>query len=152
MLNLGRVEIRGCDIAAQGNIQWNKVGLNVRLCYTYQKAQDFTDPEENYYGDQIPYIPHHSGSVLLARRLEKMEFQLQFYLHGRTLQPIRKYDTYPLTAVVHQRSIGQSHIRHKTGKLSNNGRDKQSFQPILRVVANYPMPGNQLQIILRVEI
>ena len=38
--------------------------LTVGGTYTYQKAQDFTDPEETYtYGGQIAYIPWHSASA-----------------------------------------------------------------------------------------
>ena len=152
MLNLGRVEIRGCDIAAQGNIQWNKVGLNVRLCYTYQKAQDFTDPEENYYGDQIPYIPHHSGSVLLAVDWKKWNFNYSFIYTGERysqsentiLTRLQPWYTNDLSA---SRTFAIKQVNCRiTGEINN------LFNQYYDVVANYPMPGINFKIILRVEI
>ena len=45
MVNLGKVEIRGIDLALQTAWQWGKNWyLTGRVNYTYQKAQDFTDP------------------------------------------------------------------------------------------------------------
>ena len=57
MVNLGYVEIRGIDASIQSGFQFGKVALNARLNYTYQKAQDFTDPESQWYGGQILISP-----------------------------------------------------------------------------------------------
>ena len=58
MVNLGRVEIRGVDAALQSVWQYGRhTMLTARVNYTYQKAQDFTDPTAEFYGGQIPYIP-----------------------------------------------------------------------------------------------
>ena len=65
MVNLGKVEIRGIDIALQTDWRWGEFLLFGRANYTYQKAQDFTDPNDAYYGGQIPYIPWHSGSAVV---------------------------------------------------------------------------------------
>ena len=70
MMNLGYVEIRGCDVNASATLCLNpaaqedrQVLLNIAAAYTYQKAQDLTDPKEITYGGQIAYIPWHSGSL-----------------------------------------------------------------------------------------
>lgn len=58
MVNLGRVEIRGVDVALQSVWQYGRhTILTARVNYTYQKAQDFTDPTAEFYGGQILYIP-----------------------------------------------------------------------------------------------
>ena len=36
-----------------------------KLQYTYQEAIDITNPSDNYYRHQIPYIPWHSGSAIV---------------------------------------------------------------------------------------
>lgn len=65
MLNLGIVDIRGIDATAQATLNLNKeLYLTFRGQYTYQRAIDITNPTDNYYGDQIPYIPHHSGAAV----------------------------------------------------------------------------------------
>lgn len=65
MLNLGLVDIRGIDVSAQ--ITLNPVSdlyLTARAQYTFQRAIDVTDPSDNYYRDQIPYIPRNSGAAV----------------------------------------------------------------------------------------
>lgn len=56
MINLGKVEIRGVDVAVQTEWQLGReLFLNGRVNYTYQKAQDFTNPEDEFYGGQIRF-------------------------------------------------------------------------------------------------
>ena len=65
MLNLGLVKINGLDINAQLHLVLPMdFYLTAKAQYTYQTAIDVTDPNDTYYGDQIPYIPWHSGSVV----------------------------------------------------------------------------------------
>ena len=66
MLNLGTVKINGVDAKADMSFYLPlRFVLRSRLGYTYQKAIDLTNPNDTYYGHQIPYIPWHSGSVVL---------------------------------------------------------------------------------------
>lgn len=84
MMNLGYVEIRGCDVNASTTLclygnhaaSAHQLLLTVATAYTYQKAQDFTDPHEITYGGQIAYIPWHSGSATA---------NLQWFFGGRVL-------------------------------------------------------------------
>ena len=65
MLNLGKVRIKGID--ATFLMTFNPVRdlyLTLRGQYTFQQAIDVTSPSDNYYRDQIPYIPRNSGSVV----------------------------------------------------------------------------------------
>ena len=65
MLNLGLVKINGLDVNAQLHFVLPKnFYLTAKAQYTYQTAIDVTDPNDTYYGDQIPYIPWHSGSAV----------------------------------------------------------------------------------------
>ncbi|MDE5651932.1 MAG: TonB-dependent receptor, partial [Muribaculaceae bacterium] len=65
MLNLGRVHIRGIDVAAAATFNpWDQLMLTLRAQYTFQRAIDVTDPADSYYRNQIPYIPRNSGSVV----------------------------------------------------------------------------------------
>lgn len=81
MMNLGYVEIRGCDVNASttmclyGNSSTDshQLLLSIAAAYTYQKAQDLTDPQQFTYGGQIAYIPWHSGSATA---------NLQWYIGG----------------------------------------------------------------------
>ena len=65
MLNLGLVKINGLDVNTHLHFVLPKdFYLTAKLQYTYQTAIDVTDPNDSYYGDQIPYIPWHSGSAV----------------------------------------------------------------------------------------
>ena len=65
MLNLGLVKINGLDVNTHLHFVLPKdFYLTAKLQYTYQTAIDVTDPADNYYGHQIPYIPWHSGSAV----------------------------------------------------------------------------------------
>ncbi len=65
MLNLGLVKIYGVDVNAQPHfVLPMDFYLTAKAQYTYQIAIDVTDPNDSYYGDQIPYIPWHSGSAV----------------------------------------------------------------------------------------
>lgn len=65
MLNLGLVKINGVDVNAQLHfVLPMDFYLTAKAQYTYQTAIDVTDPNDSYYGDQIPYIPWHSGSAV----------------------------------------------------------------------------------------
>ena len=65
MLNLGLVKINGLDVNAQLHfVLPMDFYLTAKAQYTYQTAIDVTDPNDAYYGDQIPYIPWHSGSAV----------------------------------------------------------------------------------------
>ena len=65
MLNLGTVKINGVDAHADFSFFLpQNFTLRARLNYTYQTAIDVTNPEDTYHGQQIPYIPWHSGSVV----------------------------------------------------------------------------------------
>ena len=65
MLNLGLVKINGLDVNAQLHfVLPMHFYLTAKAQYTYQTAIDVTDPNDSYYGHQIPYIPWHSGSAV----------------------------------------------------------------------------------------
>lgn len=66
MLNLGVVDIRGVDASAMATFSpLRDLDVTVRGQYTFQRAIDVTSPTDNYYRDQIPYIPRHSGSAVV---------------------------------------------------------------------------------------
>ena len=67
MLNLGTVKINGVDAKADASFYLPlRFVLRTRLNYTYQTAIDATNPNDTYYGHQIPYIPWHSGSAVVG--------------------------------------------------------------------------------------
>ncbi len=150
MVNLGKVEIRGIDLSLQTAWQAGReVTLYGRLNYTYQKAQDFTDPDSEFYGGQIPYIPWHSGSAVLNINWRSWEANYSFIYTGE------RYSSQANLPVNYQPSWYTSdcsvskrqRIRSNELKLTlevNNLLNQQ-----YEVVACYPMPGINFKFIIQ---
>jgi outer membrane receptor protein involved in Fe transport len=71
MMNIGKVKIRGIDFTARLAFRLpHDIVLEGGLNYTYQKAQDYSNPADTLdggtYKGQIAYIPWHSGSAVLG--------------------------------------------------------------------------------------
>lgn len=150
MVNLGEVEIRGIDVAVQTDWKLGKEALlSGRLNYTYQKAQDFTDPDNEFYGGQIPYIPWHSGSAAVNFNCRSWEASYSFIYTGE------RYSSQANLPVNYQPSWYTSdcslskrqRIRSQELKLTlevNNLLNQQ-----YEVVSCYPMPGINFKFIVQ---
>lgn len=142
MINLGKVEIRGIDVAVQSGWQWGKeLFLTGRINYTYQKAQDFTDPYDEFYGGQIPYIPWHSGSAALNLNWRAWEASYSFIYTGeRYSSQANILANYQLPWYTSDCSIARSfHIC--SGELKLTLEVNNLFNQQYEVVTCYPMPG-----------
>lgn len=151
MLNLGYVEIRGVDIAAQAQWQLSEVELNTRVNYTYQKAQDFTDPTDSYYGHQIPYIPWHSGSVVASATLREWELNYSFIYTGERYEAQENIATnYEQPWYTHDMSLFRSFSlggrAWRAGVEINNLLNQQ-----YEVVRCYPMPGTNVKVTINIK-
>lgn len=80
--NLGLVKIRGIDASLGNRFEIGQVGIQTRLQYTYQKAQDFTDPSDTFYSHQIPYIPWHSGTAIASTSYKGWTLNYSFIYTG----------------------------------------------------------------------
>lgn len=150
MVNLGEVEIRGIDVALQTNWQigdeWH---LYNRLNYTYQKAQDFTDPGDTYYGGQIPYIPWHSGSAALNLNWRKWEANYSFIYTGERYSSRANIPAnYVLPWYTSDLAIARS-LRLGKGDLKLTLEINNLFNQQYEVVICYPMPGINFKAIIQ---
>ena len=68
MMNLGFVQVKGLNLKAKANWQLKELQISTRLTYTFERSQDFTDRSDSFYGDQIAYIPRHSGSFIMVKK------------------------------------------------------------------------------------
>ena len=146
MVNLGYVEIRGIDVSVQSGFQFGKVALNARLNYTYQKAQDFTDPESQWYGGQIPYIPWHSGSAILGGSYKSWDWNYSFIYTGERYEAVANIpENYSQPWYTHDMSLSKSFQWNRVGMRVTaevNNICNQQYE----VVQCYPMPGTNFKI------
>ncbi len=142
MVNLGKVEIRGLDLAVQTDWQWGKdLLLSGRLNYTYQKAQDFTDPADAYYGGQIPYIPWHSGSAALNLGWRNWEMNYSFIYTGERYSSRANIPAnYLLPWYTSDLSLART-LGWGGGDLKLTLEVNNFFNQQYEVVICYPMPG-----------
>ncbi|MBJ2187014.1 MAG: TonB-dependent receptor [Muribaculaceae bacterium] len=153
MLNLGVVDIRGIDAAAQMTV--NPTGslyVTLRAQYTYQRAIDVTNPADNYYRDQIPYIPRHSGAAVANVSWRRWNLNYSFIYVGERYnqqENIRYNYTQPWytsdVSVSRDFTFGRVNFRAlaEINNLLNQDYD---------VIINYPMPKRNFRISLTVEI
>lgn len=150
MINLGKVEIRGVDVAVQTEWQLGReLFLNGRVNYTYQKAQDFTNPEDEFYGGQIPYIPWHSGSANLNASFRRWEANYSFIYTGERYSSSANIPVnYQLPWYTSDCSIAYQHPLRK-GNLKATLEVNNLLNQQYEVVACYPMPGINFRAIIK---
>ena len=151
MLNLGTVKINGVDAKADMSFFLPlRFVLRGRLNYTYQTAVDVTNPNDTYYGHQIPYIPWHSGSVVIgldwqSKRGDHYGMNYSFiYVGERYGQQENTIYNYVQPWYTHDLSIygewGIKPVWLKANMEINNllGQDYE-------VIQNYPMPKQNVR-------
>lgn len=153
MLNLGKVDIRGVDVSALVTIKpFSDFYATMRLQYTYQRAIDVTNPADNYYRDQIPYIPHHSGSAVVNLTWRRWNLNYSFIYVGERYnqqENIRYNYTQPwyTSDVSLSRDFTLRRVMLRA-LLEVNNLLSQDYDVIL----NYPMPKRNYRITLTIEI
>ena len=151
MLNLGTVKINGVDAKAEFSFYLPRnFTLRTRLNYTYQTAIDVTNPDDTYYGHQIPYIPWHSGSVVgglcwKSKRGDYYGFNYSFIYVGKrycqqeniVYNEVLPWYTHDLT-IYGEWGIKQYWLK---ANLEINNLLGQDYE----VIQNYPMPKQNVR-------
>ena len=153
MLNLGLVDIRGIDLTGLLTINpYKDLYLTVRGQYTFQRAIDITNPADNYYRDQIPYIPRHSGAAVINAQWRGWGLNYSWIYVGERYnqqENIRYNYTQPWytsdISVSKDFRLGRVSLR---GLIEVNNLLSQDYDVIL----NYPMPKRNYRFTLTVEI
>ena len=153
MLNLGKVDIWGMDVNVNVNVNVNhdwKAGL--RLQYTLQSAVDHSNPEDSYYGHQIPYIPHHSGSVTGMLDYKSLSLTYTFiYTGARYSQQENIQRNYLQPWYTSDLALSYRFNWNKT-QLRATLECNNVFSQDYDVILNYPMPKRNFAIGLDVEL
>ncbi|WP_205691279.1 TonB-dependent receptor [Chitinophaga oryziterrae] len=152
MMNLGLVKIRGIDVKAKANWQINAVGVSTRLTYTFQKAQDYSDPTSGFYKDQIVYIPRHSGSAIIGTDYKKWTANYSLLYTGERYNGKDNVpENYMQPWYTSDFSIGRI-LQYKRLNIHLTAQVNNLFNQYYDVVLNYPMPGRNYKFIIAVNI
>lgn len=157
MMNIGRVRITGLDATATAVMNLPAgVTLNGRLTYTWQRALDYSDPQDcgdgGTWRGQIAYIPIHSGSATARVEWKGLHAGYSWIYVGERWHtssniPVnheQPWYTSDLTAGWRQ-PLGRSAL-DLTVEINN------LFDQQYEVISNYPMPGRNFKFILSWEI
>lgn len=152
MLNLGYVEIRGMDLALQTLWKFAGWDLSARLNYTYQKAQDFTDPQSKYNGGQIPYVPWHSGSAIIGAGFGKWNLNYSFIYTGERYESVANIpENHAQPWYTHDLSLSRE-IALKNAECRVTAEVNNLLNQPYEVVQWYPMPGINYKIKLNIML
>lgn len=158
MMNIGKVKIRGVDVNAQVNFELPyEIKLDANLNYTYQKAQDYTDPTDNEpgagtYKGQISYIPWHSGSAVIHGNWRDLDLNYSFiYVGERYHNSSNIRANYEQPWYTHDISASYA-LRINKVKLTTTIEVNNLFNQYYDVIVNYPMPGRNYKLILKMDI
>ena len=158
MMNYGYVEIRGVDVATSAVLEpYKDLFLNLKLAYTYQKAQDFTERaseelQQTTYGGQIAYIPWHSGSAIVSLNYKSWQLNYSFiYVGERYHSSANTRENYEQPWYTNDMALIKN-IEYKNMKFRVSAEVNNIFSQDYEVVLNYPMPKRNYKLSLTFEI
>ncbi len=153
MLNLGLVDIKGIDVTGMLTMKPAKdLDVTLRVQYTFQQAIDVTNPADNYYRDQIPYIPRHSGSAVANAQWRGWSLNYSWIYVGERYnqqENIRYNYTQPwyTSDLSVSKDFNLRNVKLR-GLIEVNNLLSQDYDVIL----NYPMPKRNYRFTITVEI
>lgn len=153
MLNLGRVRIKGIDATAM--ITLNPVSdffITLRAQYTFQRAIDVTNPADNYYRDQIPYIPRNSGAAVANLQWHGWNLNYSWIYVGERYNQ-QENIRYNYTQPWYTSDISLSKdLRIRRVKLRAMLEVNNLLSQDYDVILNYPMPKRNFRVTVSAEI
>ena len=142
MLNIGRVDIIGTDTKLEAHGSIGELNLEGVFRYTYQRALDHSDPGKQTYGLQIPYVPVHSGSVVMQAEWNGWTLEWETSVTGHRWSATSTAADYYLPPwSISDICLGKSFGRLKCGLRAGN-----IFNAQYQIVKGYPMPGASLML------
>ncbi len=137
MLNLGLVDIAGADVKGVARFRQGDWSVALTLRYSFQQALDHSTPGSQTWGNQIPYIPLHSGSADLQADWRGWTLAWNTSFCGERWARSANTADYHLDPW----SLSDVSLSYRWRKLSAGVHFKNIFNRSYQVVQGYPMPG-----------
>lgn len=156
MTNIGKMRGMGVDMTSTVNLKFGPVLSDLMMNYSYSKMSDYEKVNNKpltSYGDQIPYTPWHSGSLVINSMYKSWGLNYSFIYIGKryngAFNNIKKNRVEPWYThdISLQKSFGFKQCNLKASLEANNLLDQQ-----YEVVLNYPMPGRNYRLIVNIEL
>lgn len=157
MTNMGKVESKGVDASAAAFGHIGSVKVHTNLSYSFTKAQDFTKIDGkklSSYGDQIPYTPWHSGSVIAGVEYDTWTLNYSFiYVGERYNGAVNNISrNYVEPWYTHDFSLQKEFRIRSRYLLKASVEMNNALNQHYDVVLNYPMPGRNFRFIVSLNL
>ncbi|MBO3099311.1 TonB-dependent receptor plug domain-containing protein [Gelidibacter pelagius] len=152
MYNLGEVETKGIEtsVTTSGKISAD-INYSARLTYTFQESLDKT-PGGNSFGQQIPYVPKHSGSATLMMDYKNIALNYSFIYTGeRYSQKANIASNYLQPWYTHDISVNYELPIFEENPLEFGLEVNNLFDQHYAVIKNFPMPGRSFRLNLNYQ-
>jgi len=142
MQNIGVADILGLEVKAGGGYRAGDWSAWLTLRYTFQQALDHTNPQSLTWGNQLPYIPLHSGGVDVLLGWRQLSFSWNTSFTGERWSLSANISDYWLEpwslsdAALSWHWDFRLHKRLEVSARCNNVLNKH-----YQIVQGYPMPG-----------
>ena len=165
MLNVGLVDITGADVKASASWHSGPWRASGTLRYSFQQALDHSVRDSQTWGNQIPYIPRHSGSVSASFGWKDLAFTWDSSFTGSRWSRTANTPDYYLAPWSLSSAAVQYTLRlpgasgrqaGSHGQAASSAGERRSllfglvadnlFNTPYQVVQGYPMPGFSAQL------
>lgn len=154
MVNLGEVQIKGIDVSTQA--VWllaQDLLFSTKFTYTFEEALDVTKSKvTSYYRNQIPYIPRNSGTALLGLNYKDWQLNYSFIYTGeRYNMSMNIPENYEQSWYTSDISVSKNfNLKNTSFKLALevNNLLNQNYS----VIRNFPMPGRNYRVTLKINL
>ena len=152
-INVGKVEVLGADVTLNNTYRiFDNQSLQLSGSYSFQQAKNRTNPQSQYYGNQIAYIPMHTGSLALGWENPWVSLSL----HGSGVSSRwANNEHYEGTEIDGYWDMGLTayHIFQWSEQLLELRFDlKNIFNEQYEIVRFYPMPGRSWQVSVKYQL
>ena len=144
MMNIGIVDITGLDARVQGRWTPGEWKLLLTLRYSLQQARDHSNPDSQFYGNQIPYIPLHSGGAEFRLERGRWSFLWSSSFSGEKWSRTANIPDYYIEAW----TLSDAALYFRTERFTAGLRCNNIFNTKYQIVQGYPMPGTNAMLSL----
>ena len=152
-INVGKVRVLGAEATARADYALNdRHHLLLTGNYSYQQAEDRTNDQSPYYGNQIAYVPRHTGSISVGWENPWVSLSL----HGSGVSSRwannQHYDDTLIDGYWDTGITAWHTFRWGNQSLEARFDLKNIFDRQYEIVRFYPMPGRSWQLSVKYQI
>lgn len=141
--NIGRVDIKGCDVNLKLSKKLNNSTIRLSANYTLQLAQDYSSVSDTYL-DIIPYTPIHSGSGSISCQCGIWECGYNYLFSGKRYSGQNSNSQNILKPYLDHSLFGRLSIKKLSLQVEVLNLTNLNYE----IVQYYPMPGRNYRITL----